>query len=38
MTEDRPGISRDGGVRTFLRIILEIKQGSVEDCFADGLP
>jgi len=38
MTQDRPGSSPDGGVRTLLRIIVEIKRGSLEDCSADGLP
>jgi len=38
MSQDRPGHSPDGGVRTLLRIILEIKRGSLEDCSADGLP
>jgi len=38
MTQDRPGNSPDSGVRTLLRIILEIKRGSLEDCSADGLP
>jgi len=37
MTQDRPANSPDGGVRTLLRIILEIKRGSLEDCYADGL-
>jgi len=38
MSQDRPGNSPDGGVRTSLRIILEIRGGSLEDCSADGLP
>jgi len=38
MSQDRPGNSPDSGVRTLLRIILEIKRGSLEDFSADGLP
>jgi len=38
MSQDRPGNSFDGGVRTLLRIILEIKRASLEDFSAGGLP